>query len=117
MPQAPGMNPTELSRERPDVVAALHGGDPQQRMHAEPDIDTANRESALLWSGTYREILAFERGVLSRMTTLMVLQSPASRREVETSNVPVIVAQVERFRLRLGYWEARLSALDAQVPA
>ena len=117
MPQAAGMNPTELSRERPDVVAALRGGDPLQRMHAEPDIDTATRESALLWSGTYREILAFERGVLSRMTTLMALQSPASRREVETSNVPVIAAQVERFRLRLGYWEARLNALDAQVPA
>jgi len=31
---------------------------------------------------------------------------------VELSNVPVISAQVERFRSRLGQWEARLKRLD-----
>jgi hypothetical protein len=38
----------------------------------------------------------------------MISQSDEARREVELTNVPVVIAQAERFRQRLGYWEARL---------
>jgi hypothetical protein len=39
-------------------------------------------------------------------------QSDEARREVELTNVPVVVAQAERFRQRLGYWEARVHELN-----
>jgi hypothetical protein len=34
--------------------------------------------------------------------------------EVELANVPVVVAQAERFRQRLGFWEARITELDVR---
>ena len=53
-----------------------------------------------------------EEGILARISELMAAQSEKVRREVELSNVPVIAAQVERFRARLSYWEARLRLLQ-----
>jgi hypothetical protein len=43
----------------------------------------------------------------------MLTQSETARREVELTNVPVVVAQAERFRQRLGYWDARVVLLKA----
>jgi hypothetical protein len=42
----------------------------------------------------------------------MVTQSDEGRREVELTNVPVVVAQAERFRQRLSYWDVRVAQLD-----
>jgi hypothetical protein len=42
----------------------------------------------------------------------MAGQSPQARREVELTNVPVVVAQAERFRSRLGFWESACQRLD-----
>ena len=72
----------------------------------------ATIEQAVYWSQIYTEILAMEEKVLERMHQLMRTLSPTVRREVELTNVPVIVAQAERFRRRLGYWEARRHELD-----
>jgi hypothetical protein len=59
------------------------------------------------WIGIYTEILEMEEKVLARIKELMKTQSPRSRREVELTNLPVVASQVERFRQRLGYWQAR----------
>ena len=72
----------------------------------------ATREEATYWLQVYTEILAMEEKVLLRIEQLMATQSEAARREVELTNVPVIAAQVERFRQRRGYWEARASELN-----
>ena len=72
----------------------------------------ATIEQALYWTQIYTEILAMEENVLERMRQLMSTQSAPVRREVELTNVPVIVAQTEKFRQRLGYWEARRRELD-----
>jgi hypothetical protein len=97
---------------RPDVAAALRGGDVGQAMDGEQEIASSSWSQAMYWRHTYREILAMEEKVLARVVELMATQSPAARHEVELSNVPVITAQVERFRSRLGYWEARLIELN-----
>lgn len=75
----------------------------------------ATREEAAYWLNVYTEILAMEEKVLRRVEQLMATQSVAARREVELTNVPVIVAQVERFRQRRGYWQARAAELDGQA--
>lgn len=97
---------------RPDVTAQIRGADLEQGMDGEHDIATSSVDQAVFWRDTYKEILAMEESVMARVVELMAAQSVTARREVELSNVPVIAAQVERFRSRLGYWEKRLKALD-----
>ena len=104
-------------RRRPDVVAAIRGGDPRQPMDGEADPHTASLEQAQYWSRIYGEILGMEEQVMARIRELMSKQSPQARREVELSNVPVVAAQAERFRQRLEFWRARLRELEPPTPA
>jgi hypothetical protein len=75
----------------------------------------ANLGQALYWTQIYAQILVMEEGVLDRIRQLMRGQSPEARREVELTNVPVVVAQAERFRRRHGYWQARVRELQKTV--
>jgi hypothetical protein len=76
----------------------------------------ATMEQALYWKQIYTEILTMEEKVLATIRNLIVGQSEDAQREVELTNVPVVVAQAERFRQRLGYWEARVHELGGAVP-
>lgn len=105
-----GPPPTPL--QRPDVVAAIRGGDINQTMDGETDPGSASLEQALYWREIYREILAMEEKVMVRIQSLMAKQSPEVRREVELSNVPVVAAQAARFRRRLGFWASRVEELQ-----
>ena len=49
---------------------------------------------------------------MERIQDLMAHQSAEARREVELTNVPVVAAQAERFRQRLGFWTARVRELE-----
>ena len=71
----------------------------------------ATLTQALYWRQIYAEILVMEEKVLARIRELMSKESPEGRREVELTNVPVVAAQAERFRRRLGYWEERVIQL------
>src|SRR6202165_2054543 len=101
---------------RPDVDAAVRGGDWSQAMDGEGLPGEATLDHALYWRQIYTEILAMEEKVLDRIRQLMNTQSDEARREVELTNVPVVVAQAERFRQRLGYWEARVHELNGASP-
>ena len=81
-------------------------------MDGEGDPKTASMEQALYWRQIYREILAMEEKVMERIQDLMTKQSPQARHEVELTNVPVVAAQAERFRQRLGFWTARVRELE-----
>jgi hypothetical protein len=109
------MAKTLPKRARPDLDAAERGGDWTKRMDGEGVPDDANLEQAVYWSQVYTEILAMEEKVLARIRELMLTQSDTARREVELTNVPVVVAQAERFRQRLGYWEARVEVLKSRA--
>jgi ribosomal protein L20A (L18A) len=100
-----------MKRSRPDIDAAVRGGDLTQAMNGEGVPGHATMEQALYWRKVYTEILGMEEQVLERIHQLMATQSGAARREVELTNVPVVAAQAERFRQRLGYWEARVHKL------
>jgi hypothetical protein len=106
------MKKTTTARARPDLVAAERGGDWTQAMDGEGAPEVATLKHALYWQQIYTEILAMEEKVLDRIRQLMNTQSDEARREVELTNVPVVVAQAERFRQRLGYWDARVAQLD-----
>ena len=100
------MSIRDESPERPDIVAATRGGENSLGMDDEPDPSKASLEQALFWRNIYSEILTMEESVLDRIHQLMASQSPEARREVELTNVPVVVAQVERFRARRGIWNS-----------
>jgi hypothetical protein len=106
------MKHSDDNRLRPDMVAAARGGDASQPMDGESDPKTASMEQALYWRKIYREILAMEEKVMKRIQDLMTKQSPQARHEVELTNVPVVAAQAERFRQRLGFWTARVRELE-----
>jgi hypothetical protein len=101
----------EQPARRPDVIAADRGGDPSQGMTGEADLLTSSMQQAVFWRQVYAEILAMEEKVMARVNELMAAESPEVRREVELSNVPVIAAQVERFRRRHDYWDLRVAHL------
>jgi len=84
-------------------------------MDGEGPLEHATLKHALYWSKIYTEILLMEEKVLRRIEQLMASQSAEARREVGLTNVPVVVAQAERFRQRLGYWNARVVELDGAV--
>jgi hypothetical protein len=100
--------------DRPDIVAATRGGDDSLGMEDEVDPADATLEQALFWRKVYAEILEMEEAVLARIRQLMARQSPQARREVELTNVPVVVAQVERFRYRWDIWESRVEAHESE---
>jgi hypothetical protein len=102
------MRKVQPNSGRPDVDAAIRGGDWTQPMDGEGAPEKATLKQALYWRQIYTEILAMEEKVLVRIRQLMLTQSDEARREVELTNVPVVIAQAERFRQRLGYWEARV---------
>jgi len=106
------MTPQDAAKERPDIVAATRGGDDSLGMEGEADLAGATLEQAVFWRDVYAEILAMEEAVLARIRHLMATQSPEARREVELTNVPVVVAQAARFRSRLGFWEAACRRLE-----
>ena len=110
------MKPVQSTRGRPDIVAAKRGGDWSQGMDGEAAPDHATLKQALHWQQTYTEILEMEEKVLARIRQLMAAESDEARREVELTNVPVVVAQAERFRQRLGYWAARVHELNGASP-
>jgi hypothetical protein len=105
------MKKARSAPERPDIDAAVRGGDWSLRMDGEGVPGEASLKQALYWRQIYTEILVMEEKVLARIRQLMVRQSDEGRREVELTNVPVVVAQAEKFRQRLGYWEARIVEL------
>ena len=109
---AGSMNLEHATQDRPDIVAATRGGDVSVGMDGEADPATASLELALFWKGIYTEILAMEEAVLERIRQLMAGQSPQACREVELTNLPVVVAQAGRFRSRLGFWEASVRAWE-----
>jgi len=106
------MRKPQVKAERPDIDAAVRGGDWTQAMDGEGLPAHATLKQALYWTRIYTEILAMEEKVLKRIRQLMAAQSAEARREVELTNVPVVFAQAERFRQRLGYWQSRVIELD-----
>jgi len=111
------MDKVQPKKARPDIDAARRGGDWTQAMDGEGLPENSTLEHALYWRQIYSEILAMEEKVLARIRQLMTTQSDEGRREVELTNVPVVVAQAERFRQRLSYWEARVAQLNGHPRA
>ena len=67
-------------------------------------------EAAQPVAGTCRK--ALELPVNVPVSESSESELPEARTEVELTNVPVVAAQAERFRQRLGFWTARVGELE-----
>jgi hypothetical protein len=104
----------KFTKARPGIGAAIPGGGWSQAMDGEGVLADSTLERALYWRQIYSEMLEMEERVLARIDLLMDRHSEVVKGEVELTNVPVVVAQAERFRQRLGFWEARITELDVR---
>jgi hypothetical protein len=107
----------KFTKGRPDFGSAIGDRVWSQTADGAGVLDDSTLELALYWRQIYSEMLEMEERVLARIDLLMDTPSEVVKRELELTNVPVVVAQAERFRQRLGYWEARITELDIQRPA
>jgi hypothetical protein len=99
---------------RPGSEASTQDGGWSQTLDGEGVLAELTLESALYWRQVYSEMLEMEEKVLARIDLLMDKHSEEVKREVELTNVRAVVAQAERFRQRLGFWEARVTELDVR---
>ena len=99
---------------RPGSEASTRDGGWSQSLDGEGVLAELTLESALYWRQVYSEMLEMEEKVLARIDLLMDQHSEEVKREVELTNVRAVVAQAERFRQRLGFWEARITELDVR---
>ena len=104
----------KFTKSRPWLDAATRDGGWSQPTNDESVLAASTLERALYWRQIYSEMLEMEEKVLARIDLLMDTHSEVVKGEVELANVPVVVAQAEHFRQRLGFWEARITELDVR---
>ena len=102
----------KFTKGRSGIATAIRGGGWGQTMDDGAVLAASTLERAIYWRQIYSEMLEMEEMVLARIDLLMDTHSEVVKGEVELANVPVVVAQAERFRQRLGFWEARITELD-----
>ena len=85
-------------------------------LDGEKVVADSSLEEARLWRGVYREVVDLEERVLNTITERLPSLSPGARTEAETTNVPLIQGQLNRFRHRLELWDARLKQLESGGP-
>lgn len=71
---------------------------------------------ALYWREIYTEIVDAEESFITQMRALMVGLSYQAHRAIEVNNVAPILAQIDKCRTRLGYWDACVAELDRPEP-
>jgi len=79
------------------------------------DPDTQYAQDARHWVAIYRELIAFKASVLARVQAQVRRLPATSRPEATATDVPIIEAQLERYRRRLEFWYQRQWALDGLV--
>ncbi|MBV9100305.1 MAG: hypothetical protein JO198_04590 [Candidatus Dormibacteraeota bacterium] len=81
-------------------------------LNGENPVGESSLDEARLWRRIYREVVELEESVLNTIVEHLPLMSREARTEAETTNVPLIRGQLDRFRHRLHLWEARASQLE-----
>jgi hypothetical protein len=94
------------SRKEEAAGAAWEGADLQRPITGE----NPNSESiveARRWITVYRHLVGLEQELFDMLARMMPTMPREAQREAETTNLPVLASQLERFRHRLDYWVKR----------
>lgn len=103
------------SRMREAAVAAWEGADLERPIDGE-DPESASLRDAQRWVAVYRHLVNLEQELFDVMARMIPSMPPDAQKEAETTNLPLIASQVERFRHRLDFWTRRRDELDLNLP-
>jgi hypothetical protein len=92
--------------------AALDAVEPDRLLEGE-DEDTAYLDDAVHWTNVYTELLDFKRSLLSLAEQRVTTMHDVAGLEVEETDIKVLKAEAARFKRRLDFWQARITALRA----
>jgi len=99
--------PAEVVWEGADLERGLAGEDPRS-----DSLGDAQR-----WVAVYHHLVQLEQELLDVLARLIPNMPYEARREAAEANLPVLAAQVERFRHRLAFWQERRDELAGrQLP-
>jgi DNA-binding response OmpR family regulator len=79
------------------------------------DPGTQFGQDARHWVAIYRELIVFSTNVLARLQARVRRLPASSRAEATAADVPVIQAQLARYRRRLEFWYERQWALEGLI--
>lgn len=92
--------------------AARRAADPDYLMPGEQaDVRGDRAADAVHWLSVYGELLAFKEELLSVGRSHMTTMSEDARQDARTDEV-LLAHQAERYRRRIAFWTARLTALQ-----
>lgn len=91
-----------LERQETDGERLLAGEDPK----------SPYRDDAVHWAGVYAELVGFKNDLLERLSQDRKLLSDAARVELERDE-NLLRVELERLKLRLGFWETRREELSS----
>jgi hypothetical protein len=96
------MNLHETAWERCDLERPIQGENPE----------SGSLEEARRWVAVYRHLVNLEQHLFDALAGMIPTMPREAQREAELTNLPVLAAQVERFRRRLDYWVKRQGDLE-----
>ncbi len=74
-------------------------------------------DDATHWVQVYGELLAVKRDLLGTAENALADLEPEARREVASTDLVVLDAEMKRFSRRLTYWRERCVELGGSVPS
>jgi hypothetical protein len=96
--------------------AASAGADLDRPLQGE-DPASASLVEARHWASVYRSLVALEEQLLDLFASHIPSMPREAQIEAEETNLPVLLAQVERFRHRLQFWVTRERELELGMKA
>jgi hypothetical protein len=100
--------------ERPEIVAARKGADPNRPIDGE-DPGAQSPDVARRWLRAYAELESLEVELLDLLAFRTAQMSEDARHEAAETNFPVLVSQLDRFHKRLDFWQQRKR--EVETPA
>jgi hypothetical protein len=91
--------------------AAWEGADLERPISGE-DPGTQSLADARRWVAAYRHLVKLEQELFDLLAGMIPSMPRDAQREAETTNLPVLASQLERFRHRLDYWVKREQELQ-----
>ena len=104
MMASPDEEAAGAARAGADLDRPIAGEDP-----ASDSLDEAER-----WIGIYHHLLSLEQDLFDRLAMHLTSMPPAAQREAESTNLPVLMTTLERFRHRLAFWQKRRDELEGR---
>jgi hypothetical protein len=101
--------------EKPEIEAARKGGDIDRPIDGE-DLSAESPAVVRRWLRAYAELESLETELLDILAARTAQMSNDARREAAETNLPVLMSQLERFRIRRDYWRQRQRQREMGAP-